>query len=352
MNETLQTPSDHTDDWFASLIEHSNDLITVVDTDDTIQYQSPSAERVIGYPPEELVGDSFRSFVHPDDTETIRETFGAVDTVNARSVSRVEYRFRRGDGSWAWLESTVSTQSADAIDGLVINSRDVTPRKESQQQAAVLNRVLRHNLRNRLNVVIAHTESLREHTDSSVAETAATLHSNLVELYETTDQSRDVAEILDAPEDTHRPQDLAALLSHRVETLGEAHPETEIACDLPDEQCVIGTAKLDIALDQLLDNAIKHNDADEPWVSVQIEPPSQRSEFVTAVVEDNGPGIPDHEREVLTSAEETPLQHSNGLGLWVVNWIATRSGGHIEVTDRSPRGSRVLLHLRPVDRAD
>lgn len=142
------------------------------------------------------------------------------------------------------------------------------------------------------------------------------------------------------------------MLEPRLAELRERYPDIDIAAGLPDEQCVIGTAKLDTVFDQLLENAVTHNDADEPWVGVEIQSPTDTDEFVTVVVADNGPGIPEHEREVLTAAEETPLQHSNGMGLWVVNWIVTRSGGHIEVTDREPRGSRIKLHLRPVDRAE
>ena len=55
------------------------------------------------------------------------------------------------------------------------------------------------------------------------------------------------------------------------------------------------------------------------------------------------------DREVLLEGEEAPLEHGNGIGLWLVNWIVTRSGGRIAFDENDPRGRRVTLVLSPPD---
>ncbi|MGM0399219.1 MAG: ATP-binding protein, partial [Halobacteriota archaeon] len=62
-------------------------------------------------------------------------------------------------------------------------------------------------------------------------------------------------------------------------------------------------------------------------------------------VEDDGPGIPDHEKAVLREGEETPLAHGSGLGLWLVYWIVTMNGGRLEISDNEPRGTVVEIDL-------
>jgi signal transduction histidine kinase len=64
-------------------------------------------------------------------------------------------------------------------------------------------------------------------------------------------------------------------------------------------------------------------------------------------VADDGPGIPDHERAVLTDGEETALEHGSGLGLWLVHWVVERSGGRLSFAENDPRGSVVRMDLRP-----
>ncbi len=112
-----------------ALVEESNDVISVVDRDGRFQYQSPSVERVLGYDPDETVGDTAWEYVHPDDRDAVRDVFEEwVATPNPRGT--VEYRARHADGSWRWMEANANNQFANpAVEGLVVNSRDVTDRR-------------------------------------------------------------------------------------------------------------------------------------------------------------------------------------------------------------------------------
>jgi PAS domain S-box-containing protein len=118
---------------FRALVEESNDVISIVDADGVFQYQSPSIERILGYGPEETIGDTAWEYVHPDDRADLIEAFehGIADP-DASPV--FEYRARHADGSWRWLEASGNNQLDNpAVEGYIVNSRDVTERKEYER---------------------------------------------------------------------------------------------------------------------------------------------------------------------------------------------------------------------------
>jgi PAS domain S-box-containing protein len=111
---------------FGYLIQNLSDVITIVAVDGTMLYHSPSMERVAGYLPSELLGKSFLAFVHPEDEPAVRAALERV-TLKVGSAAPPEYRFRRKDGSWVWLESVGNNLLNDvAVGGIVVTSRDVT----------------------------------------------------------------------------------------------------------------------------------------------------------------------------------------------------------------------------------
>jgi PAS domain S-box-containing protein len=119
---------------FQALTEKSTDLISIVDADGTIRYQSPSIEHMLGYAPEETIGDAALAYVHPEDRADVADAFerGVADP-DATPV--VAYRARHADGSWRWLEARGNNQLDDpAVEGYIVNSRDVTDRNERKRE--------------------------------------------------------------------------------------------------------------------------------------------------------------------------------------------------------------------------
>ena len=124
------------DEQYKALIDHSSDIVTVVDPDGSVTYQSPSVQRILGWDPDELLGDSVYNYVHPDDRETVREQFVALLQQEGGVVEDVTYRFRCADGSWRWLETVGSNRKDTALGGYVFNSRDVTDRRQRKADLA------------------------------------------------------------------------------------------------------------------------------------------------------------------------------------------------------------------------
>jgi len=130
-----------------SLIQNSSDLITILSAEGTILYESPAIQRLLGYSPEEIVGQPIFSYLAPQDREAIaiamENLLAAAPTV---TLPAVILRFRRKDGSWCFLEACGTNLLADeAVGGIVINSRDISDRfqiQEALQQSEVRFRAL------------------------------------------------------------------------------------------------------------------------------------------------------------------------------------------------------------------
>jgi len=118
---------------FQSLIENGLDIITILNSDGTIRYESPSVERVLGYRPDELIGVNAFDLVHPADVDATGNIFRSVVQEPGRNDG-AEFRFRHKDGSWRTLETIGKSMTTDDNSVIVIiNSRDITDRKRLEE---------------------------------------------------------------------------------------------------------------------------------------------------------------------------------------------------------------------------
>jgi diguanylate cyclase (GGDEF)-like protein/PAS domain S-box-containing protein len=119
---------------FRSLVQHSSDVIIVTRSNGTMRFVSPSANRVFGYDPSEMVGRPIATLLHPDDRDraaTLFEHAGRTPGV----TGPVEWRFRQLDGSWLSAEILATNLTGDpTVRGIVLNTRDVSERKRLEEQ--------------------------------------------------------------------------------------------------------------------------------------------------------------------------------------------------------------------------
>jgi len=127
---------------FRALIENGLDLITVLDAAGVIRYESPSIVRLLGYAPDELVGQSAFGYVHADDVLQVQTALS--QTVSGTSSPLVEFRFQHRDGSWRYLEAIGRNLLHDpVINGIVVNSRDISERHNVQESLRITEERLR-----------------------------------------------------------------------------------------------------------------------------------------------------------------------------------------------------------------
>jgi diguanylate cyclase (GGDEF)-like protein/PAS domain S-box-containing protein len=127
---------------FRSLAEHASDFMLVYDEGGDVKYASPATIRFSGLD----VGVSFteRGIVHPDDDEVVAEVFGPLRAEGLGSTSRpFEVRIKGADGEYRWLEMVATNLIGDGIvDGIVVNARDVTERRQARSELEAINQSL------------------------------------------------------------------------------------------------------------------------------------------------------------------------------------------------------------------
>ena len=140
---------------FRSLVQHSSDVVTIVDRNGVIQYQSPSLTTVFGYQPAHLVGSALWDMVRSEDHGRLAEVFEHVSAREA-ATKRSEFELRHADGAWRRCETTVTNLlHVPSVAGLVLNTSDITARKSLEDQlvhqafhdslTALANRALLHD---------------------------------------------------------------------------------------------------------------------------------------------------------------------------------------------------------------
>lgn len=232
------------------------------------------------------------------------------------------------------LQVSEFTDQHDRPLGFVVSLRDVTERELREQRLEVLNRVLRHNLRNRVEVIKSNAEELSTRTNSGYAETIIDSADGLAELGA---KARAIDRFVSrSVRETER--DLVAELDDIV-----AETDCAVTLDTPESApLVTDWGALTAALESAIENAVEYA-RDSVTVSVESTP-----DGYTVTVVDDGPGIPDSELAALDAGTETALQHGTGLGLWRLRWGVTKLNGdlsfdtddgttvRITVPDRSP----------------
>ena len=202
----------------------------------------------------------------------------------------------------------------------------------------VLTRVLRHNLRNDLNVIRAHLTMRAEPRGDGLLQTETAVQ-KIDKLVGLADTARKIESIASADLD-RQPVELNALVENVIKRVGRTHPNASFTLEAPDEVYTEAFPPLQTGLEELVENAAKHS-GESPRVTVSID---EGSDDVVIDVIDNGPGLPQEEREVLREGSESPLIHGSGLGLWLSAWIVAHHGGSVE-TEVTGEGTRISVTL-------
>lgn len=322
---------------YRSVIDASFDLVFRIDADGRFTYVSPPVEGMLGYPPERYVGEHFVSML-PDQemVELAGEIFEQV--IGGQTVEEHYFPLDHRTGDPVYVDVrvtplyagdvTAEDRTPDDIIGVQGTAREATGRRQREQLIRVLNRVLRHNLRNDMNVINGYAELLKDRLSGDDAELAGRVLETSEDLAKLAETARDLDQILSEPADAVQT-DIVPLVRRTVQRIDDQNPDVTISLDLPETLMAFCAARLETALAELLDNAASHA-GEDPVIEIEAE----RSDGWTVLrIEDQGPGLPEQERVVLESGEETPLIHGSGLGLWLVHWIVQSLDGSLRVRE-------------------
>jgi diguanylate cyclase (GGDEF)-like protein/PAS domain S-box-containing protein len=134
IDQSAQRAQEATEARFRAMVQHSSDLITIIDEPDRIRYVSPAISRVYGYPPESVEGSALRELIHPEDV-TAMLAFLVEAGEHERRVTSSHWRLRHASGEWCRVEMVAVNLSSDpTVNGLVLTTRDVSHRVALEEQ--------------------------------------------------------------------------------------------------------------------------------------------------------------------------------------------------------------------------
>ncbi|POG56065.1 PAS domain-containing protein [Haloferax marisrubri] len=325
---------------FEQAVEQAGHAIYLTTPDGEITYVNPAFEETTGYDAAEAVGEPasiLGSGEMPDAYyDRLWRTIQSGETWQERIIDR-----RKGGELYTAIQTIAPIASDGDIHGYVAIQSDITESELTRQRLGVLNRMFRHNLRNRMNVIEGYAEMIRQSagTDEELADTAETIVEAAGELVALSEKAQTVS---DALESKGTPRRVSTLVENAVSRGESTYSEATIRTDIETALSARVDSRVGAALDELIANALKHGGE---TVHIDVFRTEDDDSKLVVRVADDGPGIPDEEWRVIKRGEETPLEHGTGMGLWLVHWVVRKAGGSMELEPSPLGGTAVTLKL-------
>ena len=342
---------------YETLVQTVPDSVYALDAAGNIDLHNPACLAQFDLDADTVASEAmhFSEFVAEDDVDRLVEATRRLlsDHYDTDGKAVVECTAVSNSGRRFPIENHFTTMRDEAgrLRGITGIARDITDREQRRERLQVLNRVLRHNLRNELGVMIAATDALAERfrTEYDDAESAS-MASDAAEsgrtLLDISEEVRSIQSALERDRVEMVSVDAVDIVTDVVASIRADYPQATVDLDLPERAPVEAGDALGLAVEHLVENAIVHNDG-EPTVRISVtRDETDRGDWYELEVADDGPGIPDQERVVVDEETEiTPLQHGSGIGLWAVTWIVQSFDGTIElVADEQGTTATLRVH--------
>ncbi|WP_123535627.1 PAS domain S-box protein [Halosimplex salinum] len=349
---------------YRTLVESAPDPMWVLDGDDRIELCNEAMASFLGGSAEALEGQAVADVVPAEAASRVAEALSVVRGRDRRRWNDTELTLPNAGGEPRDFEATFGPVRRDgAVVGTVGTFRDVTERErratELRHLQAVLGGVVRHDVGRSAHEIRDLAERLVARLDgerTALAEAIAERADALAALAAKTAAVERLVEADPEPSAT----DLAALVDRGIEAVGDgagegtveldagtdadtdADTHADVEVDVPSVG-VRAVPALDLAVENLVENALVHA-GELPTVTVTA---TVDDRDVTLTVADDGPGIESSELAALERGAETTLEHGSGVGLWLVDWAVSKSGG--DLAFETDGGTRASIRL---DRAD
>lgn len=341
-----------TDRWkFRQMVEQAGEAMFLTDESGAVTYVNPAFERLTGRESDAIEGTRLRDL----DVDVASEQAAAelVESIRHRRDWTGEIEIERDGGENRTVSLVATPLDRDGEESRYVGiGTDVTDRKtyeervEAQQnKLELLNRLVRHDIRNDAQVLFSMTGLLEDHVDEGGREYLERIAQKSEHIADLTRSARDLTgSITDPDAETTHSVELDSVLSEEVDSV-----ETTYGVDVTREptqagQTVRGDEMLHSVFRNLLQNAVEHSDSPDVNVDITTE---VREDTVVVRVADDGPGISDDRKETLLEyGEKGPDSAGSGIGLFLVDTLVDNYGGTLTVEDNDPAGTVFEVQLQ------
>ncbi|MBX3007096.1 MAG: PAS domain S-box protein [Melioribacteraceae bacterium] len=310
-------------------IENALDIVTVIDKNGFIKYESPSIEKMLGYQPNELIGKNVFDFLHPDERDYLFKIFKEKIIEHNSSVT-LELRFLRRNGTWAILSvSGRNLLHNELVDGIVLNSRDISELKESQvklsqllDEKKVLIREIHHRVKNNFqsvsSMLFLQASMLTDESLKEILNVSRNRVHSLAIIHEKLQDSDDVSNV-------NLRTYFQRLLENIEKSYQSQNQKIKINFNMPEDIVLPVNQSVQVGLifNEIISNVFKYAFPDnrEGVITINFE----RSKGMHClIVKDNGIGLP----------SDFDISQSNRLGLKLIELISKQLNGQFSFTSK------------------
>lgn len=220
---------------------------------------------------------------------------------------------------------------------------DVSEKLQQTEYVSVLNRIMRHNIRNELTVLMSITNYVKQSIeDKDTRKKCEKLEKSYQRLNRLSQESNTINNII-------KQTDYLRVINLKTQIkTGLSECDIDINCvrvNIPSDIHIKAGMELYHAFSALIDNAVRYNDNPDPCVDIYID--EQTSEYIKLHIKDNGPGINKQEKSVINGSKKiSTLNHGSGLGLWLSKWVVELYNGKLRIQDNvEEKGTTIQIKL-------
>jgi PAS domain S-box-containing protein len=311
-----------------------------------------SLERLYGYSTTELREMTVGEYTAPSTKYTQAEATERIRAAAEGERQSFEWQVERATGELLWVRVRLSPTTIDDRTCVLAEVDDITEYRTRERRLRLLSRIVRHNLRNRMNLVQGHAAHVEQAVDDErLAAEVATIDRVAEEVGSLSDSVTQIEEMAEPDATEREPTNVRAVVGPVVQAAREAYSDADLSLAIDENAWLMADDGLRYALEHAVENALEHNDRDSPTVEVSVTA-DDHGQCVIRIVDD-GPPIPDVETDVLDgTVAASSTYHGTGVGLWVMQWCVNSLGGELSFAEKQSRGNVVEIALPRVDETD
>ena len=258
------------------------------------------------------------------------------------------WRIKQADGTLIWVRIHLTASSFTGQSYVLAEIQDITEDHNTRHREELFWRILRHNLRNRANVLTGYSEYAVETAETEdVTKSLRKIQSNAKELGRLTESITQIKYAVEKTEPPEVPQCATRTARNVANDVSGRYSDAEITLEERQQMWVKVDEAFGYALTHALENAIIHSESETPTVTVSIGP-SPNTGRVEIRIKDRNPPIADAEIEsIFTHGNVTSTSHGSGVGLFVMKWCIESLGGELTFKRNGSRGNTVYFYLPP-----